>query len=141
MQCQRCGADIERGERICAACDSAETPTGIKLYLAIAAPYWILVLLFSYSIQDIHQIISGVVMLFAIAHLLSLPGIYRQSQKHLHIAILTYGFWLALGVLGVLVLPLFSAQTLLWFIPIPAFLWYLYRRSPRGGGHSEFEPG
>lgn len=131
MQCQRCGADIEQGKRICASCDSSEAPTGIKLYLAVAALYWLLTLLFAYGFQDSQPIISGVVMLFAITHLLSLPGIHRRTEKHLSIATITYGIWLILGIAGVLVLSLFSYQSLLWFVPIPFFLGYLYRKSPQ----------
>lgn len=136
MQCQRCGADIEPGKRICAACDTGETPTGIKLYLAVAAPYWLLSFFFAGSLQDRQPIISGVVMLFAITHLLSLPGIYNRTQKHLSIAIITYGIWFILGIASVLVLSLFSYQSLLWFVPIPFFLGYLYRQFPHKDGYS-----
>lgn len=137
MQCQQCGVDIKQGKRLCASCDSAETPIGIKLYIAIAAPYWVFALLFAYGIQNNQPIISGIVSLFAVTHLLSLPGIHRRTQKHLSIATITYGLWLILGISSVLALPLFSSQSFLWFVPIPFFLGYLYRLPHRGGqsGH------
>lgn len=112
---------------MCESCQPDKPPIGIRLISGFTALYSFLLIIFSYSINARLPKESGVTMLFGIVLLLSTPGIYRLDRRKILISGFTYSLLAISGVLSVIFLDIFPISGLIWFVPIPFLVGYLYR--------------
>ena len=74
--------------------------------------------------------ITGFMLVFGAGGMSSLIGLWQLKERTWGRAQIWYALFFGLGLLGIFVSSAFPVTDVVWLLPIPVFVWFIYRQHP-----------